>query len=106
MEKTYVQNKLEQIKREGYGLHLEGVLSNAFDIHKKTILPGLVASLLYVLGMMIVGLAMFGTVYGMSISEFMEVFTRHPQAINAYVESVSFTSRILSALVSAVVCAM
>lgn len=106
MEKTYVQNKLEQIKREGYGLHLEGVLSNAFDIHKKSILPGLVASLLYVLVMMVVGLAMFGTVYGMSISEFMEVFQRNPQAINASMESVSFTSKILSALVSAIVGAL
>lgn len=103
MESNYVKNKLEQIKREGYGLHLEGVLSDAFDIHKKSILPGFVATLLYMIVMMVMGLSMFGTLYGMSISEFMSAIEKNPNALQVSMENISWSSILIYSLVSGVV---
>lgn len=102
MESNYVKNKLEQIKREGYGLHLEGVLSDAFDIHKKSILPGFVATFLYIVVMMVVGLTMFESIYGVSITEFIEVIQRNPQALESSVENISLTSKLIYAAVSGI----
>ncbi|SMC51534.1 DUF2189 domain-containing protein [Moheibacter sediminis] len=106
MENSFVKNKLEQIKREGYGLHLEGVLSDAFDIHKKSILPGFVVTLLYFLILMIVGLSMFGMVYGMSLTEFMETAQRNPNALEAALSNIALNSKLISSLLSAVVTAL
>lgn len=100
MESSYVKNKLEQIKREGYGLHLEGVLSDAFDIHKKSILPGFVATFLYIVVMMIVGLTMFESIYGVGISDFMDMIQKNPQALESSVENIPLTSKLIYAAVS------
>lgn len=102
MENSFVKNKLEQIKREGYGLHLEGVLSDAFDIHKKSILPGFLATFLYLVVMMVVGLSMFGTLYGMSLTEFVEMVQKNPNALEATMGSISWTSILIYSAVSGV----
>lgn len=102
MENSFVKNKLEQVKREGYGLHLEGVLSNAFDIHKKSILPGLLATFLYLVVMMVVGLSMFGTLYGMSLTEFVEMIQRNPNALESAMGSISWTSILIYSAVSGI----
>lgn len=99
---NYVRNKLEQIKREGYGLHLEAVLSNAFDIHKKSILPGFVATFIYIIVMLIVGLSMFGTLYGMSITEFAEAIGKNPQAVEVTMSNISISSILIYSLVSGI----
>lgn len=103
METDYVRKKLEQIKREGYGLHLEGVLSNAFDIHKKVIIPGLVATLLYVFAMLLTSLTMFETLYGMSLMEFMETIQRNPNAIESTMANIPLSSMVIYSVVFSVV---
>lgn len=100
MESNYVRNKLEQIKREGYGLHLEAVLSNAFDIHKKSILPGFVATFIYMVVIIIVGLSMFETTYGMGLSDFFEMIQRNPEAMETTMANIPMTSMLISYLVS------
>lgn len=106
MEKSFTKNKIEQVVRNGYGLSLEGVLSNAFEIHKKLIFPGLLATLLYGFIMLIVGLLMFENVYGMSMSEFMDAIQRNPEIIEASVAGVPLTSKIVLALVSGLASAL
>lgn len=99
MENNYVKNKLEQIKREGYGLHLEAVLSKAFDIHKKVIIPGLMATLLYVFVMLLTSLMMFETLYGMNLMDFMDALQRNPAAIESAMANIPLSSMLVYSLV-------
>lgn len=105
MENLYVKNKLEQVKREGYGLHLEGVLSNAFDIHKKSILPGLLATFLYLFVMMVVAFLMFEHVYGVNVNEFVDLLQRNPQALESSMANIPLTSKLIYAGVSSLAAA-
>lgn len=106
MESNYVKNKLEQIRREGYGLHLEAVLSDAFDIHKKSILPGFVATFVYMVLMVVMWFSMFGTLYGMSLSEFAEMAQRNPEALETSMANISTTSMLIYSLVGGLVGAL
>ncbi len=103
MESNYVKNKLEQINREGYGLHLENVLSTAFDIHKKIILPGFIATLLYVFAMLVMSLTMFETLYGINLAEFMDMVQRNPAAVESTMGNIGMTSMLIYSLVFGVV---
>ncbi len=102
MENRHVKNKLEQIYREGYGLHLEAVLSNAFDIHKKSILPGFVATFMYGVVMLIVGFSMFETLYGMNFLEFVETIQKNPAALESSTANISMTSILIYSVVSGI----
>lgn len=103
MANLYVKNKLEQINREGYGLHLEGVLSAAFDIHKKSIIPGFVATLIYVFVMVALNLSMFEARFGMNMTEFVDTAQRNPAAIEAAMQNIPFSNMLMFGLAGAVV---
>ena len=102
MEKSFTQSKIQQVVRNGYGLSLEGVLSNAFELHKRLIFPGLLVTLVYAVVMvMVVGL-MFENIYGMSMSEFMNAVQTNPQKITVAAAGIPLASKITSALVSGI----
>lgn len=83
MKDSYIQNKLRQISEDGYGLHLEGILSSAFNIYKKSVLPGFVAVLIFVTVLLIANLLMFSTVYGIGFLGFLQSSIENPESTEA-----------------------
>ncbi len=106
MEKNFTQNKIEQVVRDGYGLSLEGVLSQSFEIYKRAILPGVVATFLYILAMGFVGLFMFESLYGMSLTDMIKVGQNNPSALEATFGAVETSSMLVYSVVMALMMAL
>lgn len=106
MEKNYTQNKIERVVRDGYGLSLEGVLSQSFEIYKRTILPGVVATFLYVVVMGIGAFFMFEAVYGMGFTDMMKVAQSNPAALETTLGAVQTSSMLFYSIVMAFLIAL
>jgi hypothetical protein len=103
MEKNFTKNKIEQVVRDGYGLSLEGVLSESFEIYKRTILPGIVATLLYLIAMGFGGFSMFETLYGMSLMEMVRTAENNPAVLETDINSVQVSSMLIYSIVMALI---
>jgi len=106
MENNFTRNKIEQVVRNGYGLSLEGILSQSFEIYKRTILPGIIATFLYVAAMGTGALLMFETIYGMSLTEMIKAAQSNPAALETTLGSVQTSSMLIYSAVMAFLMAL
>jgi uncharacterized membrane protein len=106
MEKNFTQNKIEQVVRDGYGLSLEGILSQSFEIYRRAILPGVIATFLYLIVMGFGGLSMFKTLYGMSLMEMIKTAQDNPVAVETIINSVETSSMLIYSAVMALIIAL
>lgn len=83
MKNIHIENKLRQVSEEGYGLHLEGVLSTAFNVFKKAFFPGFVVTLIFVIVLLAANLLMFSTIYGIGFFKFIQSATENPASMEA-----------------------
>lgn len=95
---NYIKRRVNQVSNEGYGLHLESLLSRAFDIFKKSFWQLSLVTFLYVFTVMLVWLSMFETLYGFSIEEMMTEIQENPTLLESTMSEMSLKSSLFYSL--------
>ncbi|HUH34413.1 MAG TPA: hypothetical protein VL022_01140 [Moheibacter sp.] len=98
-QNQFVKNKVDQVNVQGYGLHLEGILSQAWAIFKKTFLSLSVVSLVYMLTMVVIWSLMFESLYGYSFAEIIQMAQDNPEALESSMGNFTLTSSLIYSLV-------
>lgn len=98
-QNQFVKKRINQVIEGGYGLHLEGILSQAFGIYKKTFFSLSTISLVYMLMISVVWFFMFEYLYGYSFAEIIQMAQSNPESIEALRGNFTTTTTLIYSLV-------
>lgn len=96
---NFVKDRIEKVGNEGYGLHLERLLSRTFNIYKKTFFLLSLVIIMYSVAVATIWFSMFEFVYGVKFVELIEMAQNDPNFVNELMSNMSFSKGLIYSLV-------
>ena len=95
---NFVKNRIETVASEGYGLHLESLLSKAFSIYKRSFFLLSLVLIMYTVALTTIWFSTFEYTYGVGFVDLIEMAQQDPNSVNDVMGSITLMNGLIYSL--------
>lgn len=95
---NFVKNRIETVASEGYGLHLESLLSKAFNIYKRSFFLLSLVLIMYTVALTTIWFSTFEYTYGVGFVDLIEMAQQDPNSVNDVMGNITLMNGLIYSL--------